>query len=207
MQLLVDQQESPPDLIEGCENFGQVFRSVEDSLMQRRRLIGGMELLTPDGEEVQLSPREIAELPLAQVGKISFTTISIKDFATHEIANTRQFLPSAVEGFERVSELFNQRELAEALTLLGELTDGLRMFLMAVTSIQDAFGLDLDTIEEKPGQSVSQCVDSLNQILADMVEGLENRDFVLVNDYLTYELLPHLKGWDTRLVKISEAIP
>ena len=78
---------------------------------------------------------------------------------------------------------------------------------MALTSIQEAFGLDLYNIQETATATIGQSVDNLNQILGDMMEGLENQDYVLVNDYLTNELIPHLNDWQKRLQIILEEIP
>lgn len=207
MELLVDQQEQTAQLTEGCLNFGELFRAVEDTLLLDRRLIGAMEVLQPDGNVFEIDPAEIARLSLEEVGKAVFTSISLKEFAEQEVGATGRFLPVAAEGLQRVSELFNARDYAGALSLFSELVDGLRMFLMALTSIQDAFGLRLDDIQETPTITIGQSVDNLNQILGDMMDGLENQDYVLVNDYLTYELIPHLNDWQKRLQTILEAIP
>lgn len=207
MELLVDQQEQAPQLAEGCHNFGELFKAVEDNLLQERRLIGAMEVLQPDGNVFELNPTEIAGLSLEEVGKAVFTSISLKEFAEQEVGATGRFLPVGIEGLQRVSELFNARDYAGALSLFSELVEGLRMFLIALNSIQDAFGLSLNDIQETPTTTIGQSVDNLNQILGDMMDGLENQDYVLVNDYLTYELIPHLNDWQKRLQTILEAIP
>ena len=180
---------------------------MEDNLLVNRKLVGAMELLQPDGNVLEMEPTKLATLSLDQVGKAMFTSITLKEFAEIEVAATARFLPMAAEGLHRVSEMFNARDYAGALMLFGELADGMRMFLMALTSIQEAFGLDLYNIQETATATIGQSVDNLNQILGDMMEGLENQDYVLVNDYLTYELIPHLNDWQKRLQIILEEIP
>ena len=39
----------------------------------------------------------------------------------------------------------------------------------------------------------------VNQILAEMVEALENRDYVVVGDLMNYEIKPIVEGWNEKL--------
>lgn len=189
------------------QNFAQLFSSLERELIQdQRRIIGSLELRGLAGDILELPPEEIATLSLSELGTANFHTISLKEFAASEIGQTKNFLPAAVEGFEKVSEALSAQELSDGLLLLGELTTGLQMFLTAVQNIQAAFEINFDEVKDSDNKSMNENIIDLKNILTDMVDGLENKDFVLVNDYLTYELLPHLKSWDGKLDIILEAI-
>ena len=95
------------------------------------------------------------------------------------------YIPKLKDGIMEASEFFQKYEENKGTALLVQITEGIKWIIDAVVAIKELK-------EEK--------VVEVNNKLNEIVDALENEDYILVGDLLQYELLPEIEEIENNLI-------
>jgi hypothetical protein len=95
------------------------------------------------------------------------------------------YIPKLKNGIIEAAEFFQKYEENKGTALLVEITDGVKWVIDALVSIQ--------RLDEKE-------IININNKLNEIIDALENEDYILIGDLLQYELLPVMEEIDNNLV-------
>lgn len=98
-----------------------------------------------------------------------------------EVLNTaNEYLDNLKKGVSDISELIQEGKEQEGINLIPQVADGLQWLIQAVNLTKDVHKKEINIKE-------------IDEHLAEMVEALENEDYILVGDLFNYEILPILE--------------
>lgn len=99
-----------------------------------------------------------------------------------EVLNTLcSYMYSLKKGMGSAINKFQSGKENEALNLMPLIIDGMQWTVQALTLTQDVYEKKIDLNE-------------LNQKLEEIVEAMENQDYILVGDLFEYEIIPILEN-------------
>ncbi|WP_297517630.1 hypothetical protein [uncultured Clostridium sp.] len=99
-----------------------------------------------------------------------------------EVLNTaNEYLVNLKGGIENLVLLMNEEKEQQGCSIISEVAEGIGWIL-------DVARLTSDIIGEAEG------IDEMDNFLSEIVEALENEDYILVSDLFNYEVLPVLEN-------------
>ena len=108
------------------------------------------------------------------------TNNEIKDMKLETIETLKEYLEALIQDVDAVSELFREDNISEGLKYTASIAQALQMVCEAVDKVNDI-------LKEKVDLS------AINNLAEEMVESLENEDYVLLGDLLEYEIISILE--------------
>ncbi|MCI1477729.1 MAG: hypothetical protein LKH93_00305 [Clostridium beijerinckii] len=96
------------------------------------------------------------------------------------LRTANEYLENLLGGVKKVVNYIEQGEEEKGIDLIQPIADGIEWLLSAVNLTQEA---------HKGSVEIGQ----INEKLGEVVDALENEDFVLVGDLFNYEILPILE--------------
>lgn len=137
----------------------------------------------------------IGKKPLSEVNKLAITTIKNPVAHTMELLEKmNEYLDRLVNGLEGVADKFRTGKVGEANSLLVQAIDGLislTELLKVVKKVSKSETSELIINGEKLASKEQNLLDVLKQLK----DGQENKDWVAVADLLEYELAPAMDEW------------
>ncbi len=118
--------------------------------------------------------------------------------------NRQQIMQEAInQAYQHAGELRSMCAQAGDQFRAGQNDDGmasLRHVLNGVGCIAQAIHV---TVPLQKSKGIELDLTALPGMLEPLVEALENRDFVLLGELVTYEMEPILEGWHQKLAELS----
>ncbi|WP_027633915.1 hypothetical protein [Clostridium hydrogeniformans] len=108
------------------------------------------------------------------------TSSEIKDMKFETIETLKEYLDALIQDVNTVSEFFREDNISEGLKYTANIAEALQIVCEAVGGVNDI-------LKEKVDLS------GINNLAQEMVESLENEDYVLLGDLLEYEIIPMLE--------------
>lgn len=109
------------------------------------------------------------------------------------IGTAINYIDQIVIGIEGINEDFQGGREDRATNSMIQLIEGIQWLLQAIEGTRDIQGND------------SIDVSGINPIFNQLVEALENTDYVLLGDLLEYEITPVMKEWKEKLMHIQRS--
>lgn len=92
-----------------------------------------------------------------------------------------EYLYDLKKGINNLCELIQSGKEQEGVNLIAQVADGIKWIIDAVTLTKDVQKNEIDSSE-------------LDEQIEEIVEALENEDYILVGDLFNYEILPILEN-------------
>ncbi|NFO04372.1 hypothetical protein FDB23_09650 [Clostridium botulinum] len=102
-----------------------------------------------------------------------------------------KYLVNLINGIEKAVEYFQGGEERKGCDLILPITEGIQWMTDALLVTKDVHKQNID-------------LKNINEKLNEIVDALENRDFVLIGDLFQYELIPVLKDIQNDINKTIE---
>lgn len=96
------------------------------------------------------------------------------------LRTANEYLDNLIGGVKKVANYIEQGEEEKGVELISYIADGIEWLLSAVNLTQEV-------------HEGSVNIGAINEKLEEIVEALENEDYVLVGDLFNYEILPILE--------------
>lgn len=150
--------------------------------------------LKVNGEELETGFETGADMVLADISSLEVTTVSSEQLVLEALAEGGSYLVELRNFLIQTTDAYRTGNETKGRELFIELIQGLEWFVKIASTAELQLKVDFaGTICS--GQTLSEAVDSLNQILLEIIVAQEQRDWVLLTDLLEYELAPQLELW------------
>jgi len=179
------------------------FHNLEEILLQ---IMGGGEL---DGRVVtdvfvnnesfsEIYPHQAEDIEVDEITSVEVKSVPVADMALDITTELNKVVLLMDQGARRVAELFRQADDAEALEVYQDLMDVTRDFLNMIGVLR---GESL----AKGTAAFDVSADEISNLFSEMVEVLENEDWILLADLLEYEFVPAMTRWKTVITELRES--
>jgi hypothetical protein len=146
------------------------------------------DVLVDDAPFTELYPHQAEDIDSQAFKRLELRTISMEEMAGSMAAELPKVISIMAEGGRKVAALLRQSEIAEALEILQDTIGVSRELLAAVQLLRGQFsGHDSSDVELLSA--------TLGDLLGEIIEVMNNEDWLLVADLLEYEYIPACEGW------------
>ena len=131
----------------------------------------------------EIYPHQAEDIEVDEIESVEVRSMPVADMAleiTREMGKVVQLMD---HGARRVAELFRQADDAEALEVYQDLMDVTRDFLNMIGVLR---GEAIKTADA----AFNKAADEVSSLFSEMLEVLENEDWILLADLLEYEFIP-----------------
>jgi hypothetical protein len=202
MQVTINEEQIP-------EDFSHM-RSLEEALVELndRFVPPGQQLfqVRVNGEFFsERYPRESRYMELKEITTLDVKTIPDKDMARVILGEAVEQAGILCQAIEKSARLFRVTAEDEANHYFAQVIEALRWLLMTGDTACQVLQVDLgQAISWREGQA-SSFLQSLQDLLGEMVIISENEDYILLADLMEYELLPAVREWQHILENLAKA--
>ena len=148
----------------------------------------------------EIYPHQAEDIEVAEIDSLEIQTMPLNEMAGNVAEELHKVINIMGEGARQIAQLFRQADDAEALEMLQDLLEVTREFLGMVGLLRYEY--------TTPGtDSISDRIEVISSLLGEMIEVLENEDWILLADLLEYEFLPTVKDWSGVINNLQKVIP
>ena len=148
----------------------------------------------------EIYPHQAEDIEVSEIDSLEIQTVPLNEMAGNVAEELHKVINIMGEGARQIAQLFRQADDAEALEMLQDLLEVTREFLGMVGLLRYEY--------TTPGtDSISDRIEVISSLLGEMIEVLENEDWILLADLLEYEFLPTVKDWSGVINNLQKVIP
>ncbi|SHE57126.1 hypothetical protein [Clostridium fallax] len=112
----------------------------------------------------------------------------LKQMKIDTVITLDEYLNALIEDASNVAELFREDEISQGLFFISNISEAIEVVCQAVIEIQSILTEEFD-------------LDNLNNFMNEMIQALENEDYILLGDLLEYEIIPILENLKINIEK------
>ena len=148
----------------------------------------------------EIYPHQAEDIEVSEIETLEIQTVPLNEMAGSVTEELYKVIHIMREGSREIARLFRQADDAEALEMLQDLLEVTREFLGMVGLLRYEY--------VTPGtDSIDDRIETISSLLGEMIEVLENEDWILLADLLEYEFLPTVKDWEGVIGNLRNVIP
>ena len=148
----------------------------------------------------EIYPHQAEDIEVSEIETLEIQTVPLNEMAGSVTEELYKVIHIMGEGSREIARLFRQADDAEALEMLQDLLEVTREFLGMVGLLRYEY--------VTPGtDSIDGRIETISSLLGEMIEVLENEDWILLADLLEYEFLPTVKDWEGVIGNLRNVIP
>ena len=148
----------------------------------------------------EIYPHQAEDIEVSEIETLEIQTVPLNEMAGSVTEELYKVIHIMGEGSREIARLFRQADDAEALEMLQDLLEVTREFLGMVGLLRYEY--------VTPGtDSIDDRIETISSLLGEMIEVLENEDWILLADLLEYEFLPTVKDWGGVINNLQKVIP
>ena len=148
----------------------------------------------------EIYPHQAEDIEVSEIETLEIQTVPLNEMAGSVTEELYKVIHIMGEGSREIARLFRQADDAEALEMLQDLLEVTREFLGMVGLLRYEY--------VTPGtDSIDDRIETISSLLGEMIEVLENEDWILLADLLEYEFLPTVKDWSGVINNLQKVIP
>lgn len=106
------------------------------------------------------------------------------------LCNIREYIENVINAIEKMTDNFYKEENKEGCNLIASISDGLEWIIKALKLTNDIINLN-------------EVLDEMTERFSEVVEALENEDYILVADIFKYEIKVLLENIKVELLKVN----
>ena len=147
----------------------------------------------------EIYPHQAEDVESAEIDSVEIRTLPTSEMAVSITRELYKVVTLMDHGARRVAELFRKADDGEALEVYQDLMDVTRDFLGMIGVLRGEFSL-------KHSTSFKDASDELSNLFTEMLEVIENEDWILLADLLEYEFIPAVERWKKIVAMLREDI-
>ncbi|WP_428568903.1 MAG: hypothetical protein ACP59X_10205 [Solidesulfovibrio sp. DCME] len=136
----------------------------------------------------EIYPHQAEDIETDEIKSVEVKSVPVADMAQDIADELGKVILLMEHGARRVADLFRSAEDAEALEVYQDLMDVTRDFLNMIGVLR---GESLT----RDFASFDAAADEVSTLFSEMMEVLENEDWILLADLLEYEFIPAIARW------------
>ncbi|EFL50434.1 conserved hypothetical protein [Solidesulfovibrio fructosivorans JJ]] len=145
----------------------------------------------------EIYPHQAEDIEVEEITSVEVKSVPVVSMALDIATELDKVVVLMDHGARRVADLFRQAEDAEALEVYQDLMDVTRDFLNMIGVLR---GESLT----KESSSFDASADEISNLFSEMLEVLENEDWILLADLLEYEFIPAMGRWKVVIAELRE---
>lgn len=147
----------------------------------------------------EVYPHQAEDIEASEIRSVEITTVPASEMAASIVGELFKVVRLMDLGAAKVAELFRQAQDAEGLEVYRDLLDVIQDFMGMVGLLREKFGT-----ADHP--AFLAAADEISALFSEMLEVVENEDWVLLADLLEYEFIPAVSRWKQVLADLGEDI-
>ncbi|MBF0480166.1 MAG: hypothetical protein HQK81_09390 [Desulfovibrionaceae bacterium] len=147
----------------------------------------------------EIYPHQAEDIDASEIQSVEIVTMPISEMAANITEELYKVMKVMDQGARRVAELFRRAEDGEALEFYQDLLDVIRHFLSMISLLRNEFSL-------KRHPHFNEATEELSQLFSEMLEVVENEDWILLSDLLEYEFIPAVERFKSVIAQLREDI-
>ena len=109
------------------------------------------------------------------------------------IFEMKKYLPKIIEASHAIVQKFQTSKEQQAIELFIYFSEGLE-WLLQVADLTKQFQKSIN---------INLSSQKIHEILPEMIEGWNNKDYILISDLIEYEIIPIFEQWNNELFKLE----
>ena len=148
----------------------------------------------------EIYPHQAEDIEISEIESLEIQSVPVNEMASDVAEELYKVINIMGVGSRQIAQLFRQADDTEALEILQDLLEVTREFLGMVGLLRFEY--------TTPGTDcITERVEAISTLLGEMIEVLENEDWILLADLLEYEFLPTVKNWEAVIKDLQKVIP
>lgn len=183
--------------IQGFENLEQLLIKVMEDKHLTGRIVTDVMV---NGEPFsEIYPHQAEDVETAEIETVEIVSMPTTEMAVNITRELYKVVTLMDHGARRVAELFRKADDSEALEVYQDLLDVTRDFMGMIGVLRGEFSL-------KRNANFNEAAEELSSLFSEMVEVIENEDWILLADLLEYEFIPAVERWKKVVAQLREDI-
>lgn len=188
---------------ESGHNLGEILRQISDLLGRNDRAITSA---SADGQPVSHSENaHLLEKSVNDFSLLEVETVNVRQQAAAALAEVRNHLPTLCKALIDVTKNIQSGDVLKGYKSLAACADLLNLIVRIIDEVRALLGIDLTQVKVD-GNTVSEQLEQVRDVLKNAKTALDSNDIVTVADLMEYELAPRINRWDAILDKLLEAV-
>ncbi len=194
--IVVDGRETGLE-IQSFENLEQLLIKV----MEENHLDGRVvtDVLVNDEPFSEIYPHQAEDIETGEIESVKIISMSTAEMAVNITRELYKVVTLMDHGARKVASLFRKADDNEALEVYQDLMDVIRDFLGMIGVLRGEFSL-------KHNAAFNEGSNELSELFSEMLEVIENEDWILLADLLEYEFIPSVERWKKIVAQLREDI-
>ncbi|MDL2271782.1 hypothetical protein LJC23_01975 [Desulfovibrio sp. OttesenSCG-928-I05] len=193
--IVIDGRQSTMDL-GNFANLEEVLVKVMEDEIEPGHIV--TDVIVNDEAFSEIYPHQAEDIERDELRSVEVRSVSMEEMAGDIVEEMVKVIGIMQNGSKNVAGMFRQGDTSEALEVLQDLLDVARRFLGTIGMLSERFQ-DGDTALVRHGEELSDLVE-------EMVDVMDNQDWLLLADLLEYELIPSLETWHTVLADLRTGV-
>lgn len=194
--ILVDGRETGLS-IQNFENLEQLLVMVMDTDAMKDRVV--TDVLVNNEAFSEIYPHQAEDIGADELERVEIVSMPATEMAVNITRELYKVVTLMDHGARRVSELFRKADDSEALDVYQDLMDVTRDFLGMIGVLRGEFSLKHNT-------EFNDATKEVSSLFTEMLEVIENEDWILLADLLEYEFIPTVDRWKKIIAHLREDI-
>lgn len=183
--------------VQGFENLEQLLIKVMEDKHLTGRIVTDVMV---NGEPFsEIYPHQAEDVETAEIESVEIVSMPTAEMAVNITRELYKVVTLMDHGARRVAELFRKADDSEALEVYQDLLDVTRDFMGMIGVLRGEFSL-------KQNANFNEAAEELSSLFSEMVEVIENEDWILLADLLEYEFIPAVERWKKVVAQLREDI-
>jgi hypothetical protein len=183
--------------IQDFDNLEQLLLKVVETENMRDRII--TEVVVNKESFSEIYPHQAEDVAASEIESVEVHSVPVVEMAVSITRELYKVITLMDHGARRVSELFRRADDGEALEVFQDLLDVIRDFLGMIGVLRSEFSL-------KSNVNFDKGVEDVSGLFSEMLEVMENEDWILLADLLEYEFIPAVDRWKKIVAQLREDI-
>ncbi len=191
----VDGRETGMD-IKHFQNLEEILLKIMDDGELEGRVVTDVFVNNESFSEIY--PHQAEDIETDEITSVEVKSVPVVDMAMAIAGELGKVITLMDHGARRVADLFRSAEDAEALEVYQDLMDVTRDFLNMIGVLR---GESLT----RSFASFDAAAEDVSTLFSEMMEVLENEDWILLADLLEYEFIPAITRWQGVIAELKES--
>ncbi|GFK94551.1 hypothetical protein NNJEOMEG_02397 [Fundidesulfovibrio magnetotacticus] len=183
--------------VQSFENLEQLLVKVMEDKHLEGRIV--TDVLVNKEPFSEIYPHQAEDVDASGIETVEIVSVATSEMAVNITRELYKVVTLMDRGARRVADLFRKADDAEALEVYQDLMDVTRDFLGMIGVLRNEFSL-----KQTPG--FNQAANEISALFSEMLEVLENEDWILLADLLEYEFIPAVERWKKVIAQLREDI-
>jgi len=194
--IVVDGRETGLE-IQSFENLEQLLIKVMEENHLEDRVV--TDVLVNKEQFSEIYPHQAEDIETSEIESVEIISMPTAEMAVNITRELYKVVTLMDHGARKVASLFRKADDNEALEVYQDLMDVTRDFLGMIGVLRSEFSL-------KHNVQFNAAANELSVLFSEMLEVIENEDWILLADLLEYEFIPAVERWKKIVAQLREDI-